>query len=108
MNFEELKHRLCSLFGDQIIFNKEFDAYAHSIKNIDKILIEWCILLKENKIRALKAPKLGDGIVFIKKIGSSNRCIIIKIINDQFKEVHLADHTYYDRLRKVLGLKKGQ
>ena len=106
MNAEELKHKLKEIFGEQIAFNKEFDIYAESIKNLDESLINWCRLLKSGEIRALRAPKLIGGIVFIKKIGSSNRCIVIKIVDGEFKEIHLADHDYYDKLRKVLGLKK--
>jgi len=105
MNAEELKSKLKEIFGEQISFNKEFDQYAVTIKNIDSNLIEWCNLIKEGKIRYLPAKRI-DGIIFIKKVGSSNRCIIIKIVNKEFKEVHLGNHNYYDRLRKVLGLKK--
>lgn len=106
MNAEELRHRLKTIFGNQLIFNKGFDIYADSIKNIDNNLLGWCGLLKEGKIRALRAPRLEGALVFIKKIGSSNRCIVIKIVNGEFKEIHLADHDYYDRMRKILGLKK--
>lgn len=106
MSAEKLKLKLKEIFGDQIIFNKEFEKYAALIKNIDKNLIEWCLLLKNQKIQPAIPKKLKDGLVFIKKIGSSKRCIVIKIINGEFKEVHLGDHEYYDKLRKVLGLKK--
>src|SRR3989344_2754058 len=106
MNAEELKHKLKEIFGNQIVFNKEFDYYALSIKNIDETLVSWCFLLKNNKIRSIKAPNLANEVVFIKKIGSSNRCIIIKLQNGEFKEIHLADHTYYNHLTKKLGLKK--
>ena len=106
MNAEELRHRLKTIFGDQLIFNKEFDMYADAIKNINQNLIEWCGLLKEGKIRALRAPRLEGALVFIKKIGSSNRCLVIKIVNGEFREIHLADHDYYDRMRKTFGLKK--
>ena len=106
MSAEELKFKLMEIFGSQIIFNKEFDIYASVIKNIDTNLIGWCNLLKDGKIRAISPPKLAENIVFIKKIGSSNRCIVIKIVNGEFREVHLGDHAYYDKLRKFLGLKK--
>lgn len=106
MNAEELKLKLKEIFGDQVIFNKEFDDYAGTIKNIDNNLIDWCNKLKAGEIRAVRPPNFTDNMVFIKKIGSSNRCIIIKIKNREFKEIHLGDHDYYDRLRKILGLKK--
>jgi hypothetical protein len=106
MNAEELKAELRKIFGSQVEFNKEFDKHADEIKNIDSTLIEWCTLVKEGKIRALRPPKLLENIVFINKIGSSSRCIVIKITNGEFKEVHLADHAYYDKLRKIIGLKK--
>lgn len=107
MNAEELKHELIGIFGSQLTFNKEFDEYADKLKNIDKSLLEWCKLLKKMKIKPIISSKLKDSIIFIKKIGSSNRCIVIKIKNGEFKEVHLGDHAYYDKLRNFLGLKKG-
>ncbi|MBR9690206.1 hypothetical protein GOV08_00825 [Candidatus Woesearchaeota archaeon] len=106
MSAEELKHKIRELFGKQITFNKEFDSYASTIKNLETNLLEWCSILKEGKIRPLFPPKLKDSVVFIKKIGSSNRCVVIKIMNKEYKEVHLGDHNYYDKLRKILGLKK--
>jgi len=106
MHAEELRHKLRELFGEQILFNKEFDKYALTIKNIDKNLVAWCSLVKDGRIKPVIPPKLKGNVLFIKKIGSSNRCIVIKIMNGEFKEVHLGDHAYYDRLRKVIGLKK--
>lgn len=106
MNVEELKFKLKEIFGEQIIFNKEFDEYAERIKNIDANLIGWCLLIKEEKIRAVPTSKILDTVVFIKKIGSANRCLILKIKNGIFTEVHLGDHTYYDHLRKILGIKQ--
>ena len=106
MNAEELKHKIRDIFGEQIVFNKEFDDCAEAIKSLDDDLITWCILIKDRKISPISKSVLGDQIVFIKKIGSSNRCIVIKIVNGEFREVHLGDHAYYDKLRKFLGLKK--
>ena len=106
MNAEELKHELRKLFGEQITFNKEFDHYSQQIKNIDQNLIDWCKLLKEDALRSLRPPKLLGFRVFIKKIGSANRCIVIKIVNGEFKEIHLADHDYYNKKMQELGLKK--
>jgi hypothetical protein len=106
MNAEELKRKIKEIFGEQITFNKEFKTLAEDIKNVDENLINWCQRITERKIKPVTASVLGEKIVFIKKIGSSNRCIVIKIINGEFKEVHLGDHAYYDKLRKTLGLKK--
>ena len=58
------------------------------------------------KVKPISNSVLGNQIVFLKKVGGSTRCIIIKIINDQVKEVHLADHDYYNKKMKELGLKK--
>ncbi len=99
----DLKSKLKDIFGGQIIFNKEFDKLSRNIKNINKNLINWCIDVKKQKIIPQPAK---DEVVFIKKIGSSNRCIIIKVVNGEFKEIHLGDHKYYDQLRLRLGLKK--
>ena len=98
MNAEELKRKLKDLFGDQIVFNKEFDRYVGKIKNIEANLLQWCILLKERKIRPIFPVKLKDGVVFIKKIGSSNRCIVIKIVNGEFKEVFITKSYYNYRV----------
>ena len=105
MNVKELKSKIIEIFGSQILFNKEFDELAISI-NSPEDLFSWCILIKERKIPSISNAKLGEKIVFIKKIGSSNRCIIIKIRNGEFKEVHLGDHRYYNYLTSALGLKK--
>ena len=51
-----------------------------------------------------KPIKNQDMIVFIKKIGSSNRCIILKQKSGIFTECHLSDHKYYNFLRKQIGL----
>ncbi|MBI5398782.1 hypothetical protein HZB03_04930 [Candidatus Woesearchaeota archaeon] len=106
MDSRQLKQELMRIFGNQIAFNKDFDSHAALIKNIDDTLLSWCQALKRGEIRALRAPKMEDCVIFIKKIGASNRCIVIKIVNGEFKEVHLGDHAYYDRLRKIIGLKK--
>lgn len=105
MHAEELKRKMREILGEQIIFNKEFDDLAESIKNLDEDFLSWCVLIRERKLPAIAKTVLGNKVVFIKKIGSSNRCLIIKIKNDGFTEVHLGDHKYYDELRKKLGLK---
>lgn len=106
MNAEELRNKIKDIFGEQVLFNKEFDVYAQTIKNIDHALISWCEEIRDQKIPAIFNSLLGEKIVFIKKLGSSDRCIIVKIKNDGVKEVHLGDHKYYDFLRKKLGLKE--
>jgi hypothetical protein len=106
MSVEELKSKIRDIFGKEITFNKEFEKYASKIKNIEDYLIEWCTMLKEGKVLPLRPPKLDDSRIFIKKIGSANRCIVVKIVNGEFKEIHLADHNYYDKKMKELGLKK--
>ena len=106
MNAEELKQEIKRIFGEQIIFNKEFDYYAEDIKNLSLTLLDWCQLINERKVPPISKSILKDNIVFIKKIGSSSRCVVIKIKNREFKEIHLGDHNYYDKLTKDLGLKK--
>lgn len=106
MNVEELKLELRKIFGE-IEFNKQFDKYALTMKNLDINLIPWCIKVKNEEILAIPAKKPKDNLIFIKKIGSSNRCIILKIVNGEFKEIHLGDHRYYDKLRSKLGIKRG-
>ena len=57
MNAEELKRELKKVFGEQLTFNKEFDIYDETIKNIEESLIEWCNLVKEGKIKDTKEEK---------------------------------------------------
>lgn len=106
MNPEELKSEIRQIFGAQIEFNNAFDQYVTTIKNLDVNLIEWCKQVLDKEINPLRAPNAPELRVFIKKIGSSNRCIVIKLVNGEFREVHLGNHAYYDHLRKKLGLKK--
>lgn len=106
MNAVELRDKLKRVFGEQIKFNHDFDDYAMDIKNIDHNLLEWCFALKEGKIVPVKPSKFPDYLIFIKRIGSSNRCLIIKIKNDGFKEIHLGDHKYYNEITRRLGLKQ--
>lgn len=105
MNADELKHKLKEIFGDQIIFNRDFDKYANLIKNVGQF-IGWCILVKEEKVRAFRASRNDDCVVFIKKLGSMSGCLILKIKNGAVQEIHLGNHRYYDEVRKDLGLKK--
>ena len=105
MNAEELKGKLREIFGEQVLFNKLFDEYANSIKSIDAYLIDWCFQIKDKKIQPVPSS-ISDYIIFIKKVGSSNRCIVLKVKNGEVKEIHLGNHEYYDKLRKQLGLKQ--
>ena len=102
----DLKQKLREIFGEQIVFNKSFSNYASTIKNLDVNIVNWCIAVRDGEIKAIPPKYSKDELVFIKKIGSSNRCIIIKIKNGEFKEIHLGDHDYYDDLRRKLGLKQ--
>jgi len=105
MSAEQLKHKIRKILGKQIIFNKDFDKYALQLKNKEQLL-SWCKKIKSREIAPIPSSVFNDTIIFIKKIGSSNRCIVIKLKNDEFSELHLASHSYYDKLRRVLGLKK--
>jgi len=107
MNAEEIKKQLQEIFGKQLIFNKDFDIYAKELKeNMQENLVEWCRQLKDREIRPLQSKTKKEVFVFVKRIGSTNRCIVLKIVNDDFKEIHLADHDYYNHIMKNLGLKK--
>ena len=106
MNVEKLKHKIRKILGDEIIFNKEFDRFAVKIKNIEENLTQWCNKLKEKQLVPLRPKDQPQDRIFIRRIGSANRCIVIKIVNGKFKEIHLADHSYYDKIMKKLGLKK--
>ncbi|MBI2147699.1 hypothetical protein HYU19_04440 [Candidatus Woesearchaeota archaeon] len=107
MNAEQLKSEIRKILGEGIVFNKEFDDYSTLIKNIDSILLPWCKSVAAGELSPSPSPYEKGKLVFIKKIGSSTRCVIIKVVNGEFTEVHLADHKYYDLFRKHLGLKKG-
>ncbi len=107
MNAEETKQRLRDIFGQYIIFNKDFDTYAAEFKEtMQQTFLLWCQAVKDNEVLPLKSKTKKSVVVFLKKIGSTNRCIVLKIVNGEFKEVHLADHDYYNTLMHNLGLKK--
>ena len=106
MSAEQLKHRIKQILGKQISFNKEFNKYALQLENQENNLLDWCKKIKNNKVYPIPSSVFRDSVIFIKKIGSSNRCVVIKIRNNEFAELHLGNHSYYDKLRKVLGLKK--
>lgn len=107
MNAEELKAKLREIFGEQIVFNSKFEDYVPLIKNIDPNFIDWCCRIKDGKIPSIPTSRVLDTVVYIKKIGSSNRCLIIKIKNGVFSEAHLGDHAYYNKIRRNLGIKRG-
>jgi hypothetical protein len=104
MNVETLKEKLKKILGDQVRFNDDFKKYAPQLQNQEDILISWCEDVAERKISPKISKKNKDMIIFIKKIGSSNRCVVIKLKEDKFTECHLGNHKYYDYLRKQIGL----
>jgi 23S rRNA pseudoU1915 N3-methylase RlmH len=107
MNAEEIKQQLRKIFGERIIFNKDFNKYAEGLKQVmQERFVNWCKQVKEKEIQAIPSKTKEEVLVFVKKIGSTNRCIVLKIVNDEFKEIHLADHDYYNKIMKNLGLKK--
>ena len=106
MNADVLKKQLREIFGEQIMFNKDFDRYGEELKEkMQQNFVEWCKEVRDNEIPPLRSTK-KEVLVFVKKIGSTNRCIVLKMVNDEFKEVHLADHDYYNNIMQNLGLKK--
>lgn len=105
MHPEELKAALKTILGQHIVFNKQFDSYAQLLKNNEELLLPWCEKVARKEIPPIRSKTTND-IIFIKKLGSSTRCVVLKIVNGEFREVHLADHNYYDKLRKILGIKK--
>ncbi|MFW5866095.1 MAG: hypothetical protein ACOCU6_03300 [Nanoarchaeota archaeon] len=103
MNARELKHEIRNLLGE-VSFNKEFDKHTRQLQGQSMNLIKWCYQLREGMVLARPSRNNRDVILFIKKIGSSNRCIVIKKRNGVFTECYLGDHKYYDYPRKQLGL----
>lgn len=101
-NVEKFKFKIQNILGN-VSFNDEFKKHFLKLNKQEKNLLEWCKEVKDKKIMP-KPIKNQEMIVFIKKIGSSNRCIILKQKNGIFTECHLGDHKYYDYLRKQIGL----
>ncbi len=60
MSVEDLRQKLKQLFGEQVVFNKEFDKFAENIKNIDQNLLEWCERLRKGEIKPEFGSMLGD------------------------------------------------
>ena len=107
MNAEEIKQQLREIFGQHVMFNKEFDSYTDRLKEtMQEDFIAWCKQVKEREIQPIQSETKKDVLIFVKRIGSTNRCIVLKLVNGEFKEVHIADHDYYNKLMTHLGLKK--
>ena len=109
MNAKQLRDKLIQIFGKDISLNKDFDFYAEQLKNdMQHSLVDWCRKCKDDLIRGHtpNKPHLNDLYVFFKKIGNKVRTILIKIKKQDFIEIHLSSHKYYDEKRKELGFKK--
>lgn len=103
MNVEELKRKIVELLGN-VTFNHEFNKNATKLQSQADNLLDWCELVAKKEIQAKPSKKYKNIILFIRKLGSTNRCIVIKVKNGKFVEFHLGDHEYYDKLKKMIGL----
>jgi len=106
MNADKLRLKIKRILGFQVVFNKDFEKHADKLQGQEQNLLLWCKALKNGEIRHIPSPRFRDNAIFIRKIGSSTRCIVINVVNGRVSEVHLGDHAYYDKLRVKLGLKK--
>lgn len=109
MEGEEVRQKLLEVFGEQLIFNKDFDSYISKLKdNMVLELIEWTIRCKEKKEVGSQPKKkeYSHLFVFFRKIGSNVRAILIKEKNTDFIELQLTDHKSYDDTRMHFGYKK--
>jgi hypothetical protein len=75
-NVERFKHKIKNILGN-VNFNDDFKKHYLKLKKQENNLLEWCEEVKDKKIMP-KPIKNQNIIVFIKKIGSSNRCVILK------------------------------
>lgn len=109
MKNKEIKQKLLEIFGEQLLFNKDFDKQVSKLKQgmIDS-LIEWCIQCKEGKELGSVPPhkRFKHLYVFFRKIGNEVRIVLIKEQNAQFIEIDASDHYYYDKKREKMGYKK--
>ena len=88
----------------EIKFEKHFDKLIKVLKQGDiKDLKKFILDCKEKNYRPA-VTSVGD-LAFVKKLGGSKRCVILKIKNGEFKEIFLGEHKYYDYFRKKIGLK---
>ena len=109
MNPEEARQKLLEVFGQQLIINKDFDTwYALMKKAMQEELMQWCQDCQEGKAKGSVPShrKHKDKFVFFRKIGGDTRCVLIKVQNEAFIELHLVKHKEYDDLRIGLGYKK--
>ncbi|MBU0616063.1 MAG: hypothetical protein KJ601_08300 [Nanoarchaeota archaeon] len=109
MESKELRQKLIEIFGQQIIFNKEFDSYASRLKEgMLSDLVEWCINCKEQRVDGSqpKREEYRHLFVFFRKIGSNVRATLIKVKNSDFIEIRLENHKCYDDTRIEFGYKK--
>ena len=109
MEGKEARQKLVEIFGEQIVFNKEFDDYILKLKpGMVNDFIEWCKRCKENKeLGSVPTKKeLKNLYVFFRKIASDVRAVLIKEQNKEFIEIILDGHKAYDDKRVELGYKK--
>jgi hypothetical protein len=109
METEKARQELNSLFGQQLIFNRSFDKRFGLLKqSMQDELIKWCRDCKEGGAEGSvpNNPKFKDKWVFFRKIGNGIRCMLIKLKNSDFIELHLFDHKEYDDKRLEYGYKK--
>lgn len=104
-----LKQNLREIFGEKLIFNKEFDSHASRLKEgMATDLIDWCIRCKNNQELGSppKKKEFKHLHIFFRKIASDIRVTLIKERNSGFTEIRLENHKSYDNTRLYLGYKK--
>lgn len=109
MTPKEAQQHLLDLFGQQLIFNNDFDKHFALLKEgMKENLLQWCADCKKGTAKGSVPdnPKYKDKFVFFRKIGGDMRCILIKIKNSEFIEINLVKHKEYDDIRLRLGYKK--
>ena len=100
---EEFKEFVQSIFGEEIIMNNEFEEQFDKLKDSQvESFVEWCENVSDGGTGLNKAYT-KDYVCFIKKFGSINRSIIVKIKNGEYIEFHLGDHKYYEKQLKELA-----
>src|SRR3989338_6875472 len=109
MESKEARLKIIEIFGERIMFNKDFDKNLSKLKDgMIQDIIEWCKNCKDNKELGSVPPKreFKNLYVFFRKIASDVRVTLIKEQNKYFIQINLEDHKGYDNTRVRLGYKK--
>ncbi len=119
---EEFKNHIRGILSQQrevSFLGKDFDIIVQKLSE-DRAgkLYDWIRNVIEREIQPIVVNSKGtykewngnELLVFRQPLdldGAAYRILLVKVKNSIYIEFHLGDHKYYDKVRKDIGLKKG-